>query len=78
MSSEELEETTRALCDRIIRNPPLVQWINKRIMRSALDSNLETTAVLTSNSASILNGSEDAKEARAAFVERRDPVFKGR
>ena len=49
--SEKLEETTRELCDRIMGNPPMVQWISKRIMRAALDGSLETTMVLTSNSA---------------------------
>ena len=78
VSSEELETTTRELCDRIIRNPPMVQWISKRIMRSALDSSIETTMVLTSNAGGILNGSEDAEEARKAFLEKRTPVFKGR
>ncbi len=78
VSSEELEPTTRELCDRIIRNPPMVQWISKRIMRSALDASLETTMVLTSNAGGILNGSEDAEEARRAFLEKRAPVFKGR
>ena len=76
--SENLEEEVRTLCDRIIKSPPMVQWINKRIMRVAVDSNLETTAVLTSNAAGILSGSEDAREARTALGERRDPVFKGR
>jgi 2-(1,2-epoxy-1,2-dihydrophenyl)acetyl-CoA isomerase len=76
--SEKLEETTRELCDRILRTPPLVQWISKRIMRAALDSSLETTMVLTSNAGGILNGSEDAQEARKAFLEKRSPVFKGR
>ncbi len=75
--SEKLEEETRALCQRIIDSPPLTQWINKRIMRAAVDSNLETTAVLTSNAAVILAQSEDAKEARQALAERRTPVFKG-
>jgi 2-(1,2-epoxy-1,2-dihydrophenyl)acetyl-CoA isomerase len=76
--SEELERTTRELCERIINVPPLVQWISKRIMRQALDSSLETTMVLTSNAASILAGSEDGAEARAALRERRTPVFRGR
>ena len=76
--SDELEQTTRDLCQRIIDVPPLVQWISKRIMRQALDSSLETTMVLTSNAASILAGSEDGVEARAALRERRTPVFKGR
>jgi 2-(1,2-epoxy-1,2-dihydrophenyl)acetyl-CoA isomerase len=75
--SEELEKTTRDLCERIIDQPPLVQWISKRIMRAALDSTLETTMVLTSNAGGILQSSTDAKEARRAFVEKRKPKFRG-
>ena len=77
VSSEELEQTTRALCERIIALPPLVQWTSKRIMRAAMDSTLETTMVLTSNAGGILQSSADAKEARQAFVEKRKPNFKG-
>ena len=76
--SEKLEETTRELCARMLRIPPLVQWNSKRIMRAALDSTLETTMVLTSNAGGILNSSEDAREARRAFIEKRAPEFKGR
>ena len=77
VSLAELEKTTRELCDRIIALPPLVQWASKRIMRAALDSSLETTMVLTSNAGGILQSSEDAKEARSAFVEKRKPIFRG-
>ena len=76
--AEKLEETTRELCDRIMRTPPMVQWISKRIMRAALDSTLETTITLTSNAGGILQASEDAREARQAFLEKRSPTFKGR
>ena len=78
VDSDKLEETTRALCDRIMRTPPMVQWISKRIMRASMDSSIETTMVLTSNAGGILNGSEDAVEARQAFLEKRAPSFKGR
>jgi 2-(1,2-epoxy-1,2-dihydrophenyl)acetyl-CoA isomerase len=77
VSSEEIEKTTRDLCDRIIALPPLVQWTSKRIMRAALDSTLETTMVLTSNVGGVLQSSDDAKEARRAFVEKRKPAFRG-
>src|SRR3954466_3024777 len=77
VASEKLEETTRQLCERIIARPPLVQWISKRIMRTALDSTMEQTMVLTSNASPILQHSDDAKEARRAFVEKRRPQFKG-
>ena len=75
--SEKLEETTRELCARMMGIPPLVQWISKRIMRAALDSTLETTMVLTSNAGGILQHSEDAKEARRAFMEKRKGQFRG-
>ena len=78
VSSDELEETTRALCSRIMKVPPMVQWISKRIMRSSLDTSLENTMVLTSNAGGILGSSEDAQEARRAFLEKREPTFKGR
>jgi enoyl-CoA hydratase/carnithine racemase len=57
--------------------PPLVQWISKRIMRAALDSSLETTMVMTSNAGGILQNSDDAKEARRAFIEKRKGQFRG-
>ena len=76
--SESLEAGTRALCEKIIDSPPLVQWIGKRIMRKGLDSTLETTLDLSANAAGIVAGSEDAREARSAFLEKRRPHFKGR
>ncbi len=76
--SEKLEETTRELCEKIIARPPLVQWVSKRVMRAALDSTLETTMVLTSNAGGILQNSDDAKEARRAFVEKAERPLQGR
>ncbi len=78
VDAENLETFTREMCDRMLAIPPLVQWNSKRIMRSALDTTLDHTMVLTSNAALILNSSEDETEARKAFVEKRKPVFKGR
>ncbi len=78
VESEELETFTRELCARMVRTPPLVQWISKRIMRAAADSSLETTMILTSNAGGILSGSADAEEARRAFLEKRSATFQGR
>ena len=46
-------------------------------MRAALDSTLENTMVMTSNAGGILQNSEDAKEARRAFMEKRKGEFQG-
>ena len=77
-ASEELEIKTRELCQRIIKSPPLVQWISKRIMRTAMDTSLEATMQLTANASGILDRSEDSREARKAFLEKREPNYKGR
>jgi 1,4-dihydroxy-2-naphthoyl-CoA synthase len=73
--AEDLESEVRDLCDRMLKHPPITQWINKKNLRAAVDSNLETTSVLTSNAAYVLNQSNDAKEAMSALMERRDPTF---
>ena len=76
--SEDLEAETRKRAEMMLKNPPVSQWINKRVIRAAIDTSLETTAVMTSNAALILGQTEDGKEARTAMMEKRDPVFKGR
>lgn len=78
VTAENLEAETRALCAQMVKLPPMVQWIGKRIMRAAVDSSMETTMVMTSNASGILQRSDDAKEARRAFAEKRPPEFKGR
>jgi enoyl-CoA hydratase/carnithine racemase len=78
VASDQLESFTRDLCARMVRTPPLVQWISKRIMRAAVDSTLETTMIMTSNAGGILSGSADAEEARRAFLEKRQANFQGR
>jgi len=62
----------------MIKSPPLVQWISKRIMRTAMDTSLEATMQLTANASGILDRSEDSREARKAFLEKREPHYKGR
>ena len=77
VAADDLEETTLELCQKIIDRPPIPQWVHKRIMRQALDASLETAMVMTSNASGILNDSNDATEARRAFVEKRKPDFTG-
>ena len=76
--SERLEEETRAMCAKMIQSPPLVQWIAKKIIRRGIDSNLETVQEMCANASGILGASEDAAEARRAFLEKRPPSFKGK
>lgn len=76
--SDELEAFTRDLCDKIMRVSPISQWINKRIIRAAMDSTLEGTMVMTSSAATIIALTEDKDEAKEAQIAKRKPIFKGR
>ena len=78
VASDELEQATRDPVRPDHPHAAMVQWIRKCIMRAALDSTLETTMTLTSNAGGILCGSEDVREARQAYLEKRTLEFKGR
>lgn len=75
---ERLREATYSLATRIAANSPLAVQMIKQAVRSAQRSDLPTALDLISSHIGVIAGTEDAAEARAAFRERRDPVFHGR
>ena len=76
--AEQLESATRELADRLAGGPPIsMGQIKKAIYLTEtqdLESDLHSIALMTS-----LNmETEDAKEGVAAFIEKRQPVYKGK
>jgi enoyl-CoA hydratase len=66
-----------ALAERIARNGPLALQATKQMVRTA-STDLEKARALASEWQPKVFGSEDAKEGATAFIEKRDPVWKGR
>jgi enoyl-CoA hydratase/carnithine racemase len=72
----ELEAFTKKLCEDIGANAPLTMRAAKRIIREVLDKDYDAAACKAWVKECF--ESEDYKEGRKAFMEKRKPVFKGR
>lgn len=72
----ELEGTTRRYCDMIAANAPLTMRAAKRIIREVSVAGYDADACQAWVKECF--DSEDYREGRRAFMEKRKPVFKGR
>jgi 2-(1,2-epoxy-1,2-dihydrophenyl)acetyl-CoA isomerase len=75
---EELLLRAKELAEKISVNPPIAIEMMKRIMLQRLRSILRDHLIFESYAQNICRGTEDAKEARRAFLEKREPEFKGK
>jgi enoyl-CoA hydratase len=66
-----------ALAERIARNGPLALRATKELVRTA-STDLDKARAMAAEWQPKVFGSEDAKEGASAFIEKRDPVWKGR
>jgi enoyl-CoA hydratase/carnithine racemase len=73
----EVLDAAVALAERIARNGPLALRATKELVRTA-STDLARARALAAEWQPKVFGSEDAKEGATAFVEKRDPVWKGR
>lgn len=77
--AEQLMERAMALATEIARGPSLAVELDKRLAREAFSRTLEDQIELEQFlQQQYTNGSEDAAEGRRSFLEKREPVFRGR
>ncbi|MFC2041332.1 enoyl-CoA hydratase/isomerase family protein [Chloroflexota bacterium] len=75
---EELESATMELADKLANGPPLAIQKAKRAIYEGLGMDLESTLDYVAVSVKELRKTEDHKEGARAFVQKREPVFKGK
>ena len=75
---EQLMSTTMALARRLAKGPPIAIQLAKRAIYEAQHMDLEATVELENLGFAMCMRSEDAIEGTRAFLEKREPIFKGR
>ncbi len=75
---EELQQKTRAFAERISANAPLATQMTKRLVRMAQQGDSAAILDYSYQVMGTMMQTEDAKEAIAAFQEKRTPKFTGR
>lgn len=76
--AEDLARTTAEMAGTIAALPPMSVRMNKKGLRMGMNADLESQLRYETLAISTLSQTSDAAEARAAFREKRDPVFTGR
>jgi len=74
---DELEPAAMDLAARIAGNPPLAVRMVKEAVRKGLDYNVAALGEYHGYALSLLFQTEDHKEGARAFLEKREPLFKG-
>ncbi|MBI2906356.1 MAG: enoyl-CoA hydratase/isomerase family protein [Chloroflexi bacterium] len=75
---EKLRETVDGVLKMILAKSPVILKIAKMAVNKSLETTLSTGLAYEKDLFAICFGTEDQKEAARAFLEKRDPVYKGR
>jgi 2-(1,2-epoxy-1,2-dihydrophenyl)acetyl-CoA isomerase len=74
----ELMKAAREMATKIVNGPSIAIGLAKRLTYQGMEQDLETVAELETQAQRICFQTEDLREAVTAFLEKREPVFKGK
>ncbi|MGD9536106.1 MAG: enoyl-CoA hydratase/isomerase family protein [Alphaproteobacteria bacterium] len=77
LPDDELMPFVRSFARRLAAGPTLAVRATKRLLRQGLEGDLATSLDLSASIYGVLATSYDHAEAVGAFLDKRDPVFKG-
>jgi len=78
VAHDELEAATKELATKLAKGPTVAIRLAKRLIYRCLDLDLVKALEDHQTAMLIAQGTEDAREGPLAFVEKREPIFKGR
>ncbi|MBI2184845.1 MAG: enoyl-CoA hydratase/isomerase family protein [Thaumarchaeota archaeon] len=77
-SAEELMKAAEDLAITIAKNGPVALMLSKAAIDRGLDSDITTGLAYEKEASTIIHYTDDKQEGTAAFLEKREPKFKGR
>lgn len=77
LPTDQLLATANGIAQKIAANPPHAVRLTKRLLREAMHTRLDTLLEMSAAFQALSHQTDDHREAVAAFLEKRAPVFKG-
>lgn len=78
VADKSLEAEAEQLAERITNAPPIQAMLIKQNMRAGASSSMESALEAEAHAQAVAMGTEDLVEAMAAWLQKREPNFKGR
>ncbi|MFC2009364.1 enoyl-CoA hydratase/isomerase family protein [Chloroflexota bacterium] len=75
--AEELEKETMELAKQIAKSAPIAMKLTKQLAINGLESDLDTALNMAAAYQAVVTSTQDHQEGLAAWLEKREPVFKG-
>jgi enoyl-CoA hydratase/carnithine racemase len=74
----ELDAFVTDWADRLAAGPPIALALSKRLLTNSLSMTMDEALEAEGMAQSVNVGTEDAREALQAFLDKREPRFRGR
>lgn len=78
VSNDALDDFAMGLANKIAMAPPIQVMLIKRSLRAGATSSMEAALEAEAQAQAVAMGTEDLIEAMSAWIQRREPKFKGR
>jgi 2-(1,2-epoxy-1,2-dihydrophenyl)acetyl-CoA isomerase len=78
VAPEELDPLVSSWVERLVAGPPIALSLSKQLLNKSFETSMDQAVEAEAQAQAVNAGSADAREARAAFQEKRQPRFQGR
>jgi enoyl-CoA hydratase/carnithine racemase len=76
--AEELDSLVSSWVQRLVAGPPIALSLSKQLLNKSFETSMDQAVEAEAQAQAVNSSSADAREARAAFQEKREPRFEGR